>query len=310
MQHESDISWQVLRQIVQDWTGTAAELAQVQPLEGGVINTTLALELKDGQRAVIKISPHRVNREHEREAYQLNLLHEIGVPAPKVFAWKMGSLEEPFSYILMEFVDGVDLAEARRNCVPEQFEMLQKHLAEVVGAMHSRTSDRYMRVMHNGDAFDSWPRFFHHVHDPIWHEVEKSQLLPIKVRKLAGKIHERLDQLLAHEDLPRLVHWDLWASNVLCKEDPATGHWSVSAVLDPNCKYAHAEAEIAYMELFHTCTPAFMKAYQVMFKLPSEYHQVRKPVYHLYSLLDHVQLFGQEYVKPATAAVEKVAAMI
>src|SRR5204862_7345738 len=105
-QFESDISWQVLRRIAQDWAGSSADLAQVEPLEGGYINTTLALTLKDGGRAVIKISPHRVNREHEREAYQLNLLRDLGLPVPQVYAWQMGSLDEPFSYILMQFVEG------------------------------------------------------------------------------------------------------------------------------------------------------------------------------------------------------------
>ena len=40
--------------------------------------------------------------------------------------------------------------------------------------------------------------------------------------------------------------------------------------------------------------------------MPPEYHQLRKPLYQLYSLVNHVYLFGQEYVKPLTAAVERV----
>ena len=30
-----DISWQVLRQIVHDWAGASADLAEVKPLDGG-----------------------------------------------------------------------------------------------------------------------------------------------------------------------------------------------------------------------------------------------------------------------------------
>ena len=52
---ENDISWQVLRRIVHDWAGSAAELSEVKPLEGGCINTTLALMTKSGPRAVLKI---------------------------------------------------------------------------------------------------------------------------------------------------------------------------------------------------------------------------------------------------------------
>src|SRR3954447_25504283 len=131
--HESDISWQVLRQIVQDWAGTSAELAEVKPLDGGMINTTLCLTLGDGQRAVLKISPHRVNRDYEREVHQLNLLRSMGIPTPEVYRLDIGSLDDPRSYILMEYIDACDLAEAKHRCTMSEFDDLQVHLAEIVG---------------------------------------------------------------------------------------------------------------------------------------------------------------------------------
>src|SRR5436305_875354 len=82
--------------------------------------------------------------------------------------------------------------------------------------------------------------------------------------------------------------------------------WRIAALLDPNCKYAHAEAEIAYMELFGTVTPTFMKAYQKERKLSPEYHAFRKPVYQMYSLLNHLRVFGPEYLKPAIGAIERM----
>jgi len=42
---EGDISWQILRQVVQDWAGADAELREFQTLDGGSISTTLALTL-------------------------------------------------------------------------------------------------------------------------------------------------------------------------------------------------------------------------------------------------------------------------
>ena len=164
------------------------------------------------------------------------------------------------------------------------------------------------RVQEDALAFSSWSAFYRHVYDPIWHEVEKSSFLPIKCRKQIARVHEKLDRLLAHDDCPRLVHWDIWSTNILCRPD-VDGRWRVVALLDPNCKFAHAEAEIAYMELFHTITPAFMKAYQQARRLPDSYHRVRKPIYQLYPLVNHVHLFGQEYLKPLLSAVEKTHAI-
>src|SRR5690606_28503985 len=117
----------VLRQIVHVWAGTAAELVEVQPLHGGCVNTTLALTTRTGDRAVIKITPHRVNRSYEAEAQQLDMLRGLGIPTPQVYAWQVASLDRPDSYLLMEFVDGVNLAEAKERCTAEQFEQLQVH---------------------------------------------------------------------------------------------------------------------------------------------------------------------------------------
>jgi fructosamine-3-kinase len=166
-----------------------------------------------------------------------------------------------------------------------------------------------MRVMEGGDTYESWPAFYRAVYDPIWHEAEKSPALPKSCRKQIGKVHERLDRFLVHGDQPRLVHWDIWATNLMARQD-AKGTWRVVSLLDPNCKYAHVEAEIAYMELFHTITPAFMKRYQQRYKLGADYHKFRKPIYQLYPLINHLRLFGAEYAKALAAAVERTTALV
>jgi fructosamine-3-kinase len=49
-----------------------------------------------------------------------------------------------------------------------------------------------------------------------------------------------------------------------------------------------------------------MHAYQDHQKLSSDYHRIRKPVYQLYELMNHVQLFGSEYVKPLCETLDRV----
>ena len=317
--HEGDISWTELRRIARSWAGDAAELAAVKPLHGGHINTTLELTMKDGQKAVLKICAHRVDHSFAHEAFQLELLRKVGLPVPEVFAWQVGSLDDPFSYLLMQHMPGVDLATAKKHCTAQQFDDLQAHLAELVLAMHEQTAPAYCRVHrtdgHNGSAPPAppssprWAPFFADVYDRIVCDVEKSPLLPHKCRKHLRKIHQKLDRALPDCDCPRLVHWDLWSTNLLAAPDES-GRWRISAVLDPNCKYAHPEAELAYLDLFHTATPTFFKAYQQKRKLPPEYHNVRKPIYQLYTLVDHVHLFGHEYVKPLMEAVDRVSAVV
>ena len=282
---------------------------EVTPLAGGTINTTLALRTKDNQKSVLKITPHRVDRAYADEAHQLQVLREAGVPVPSVYRCKIGSLEEPFSYILMEFVEGLDLGAAKNCCSSEELEQIQGQLAELVLAMHDHRSPHYMRLTAaEPKRYERWHEFYHDIFDGICRDLTQSSLLPAKAKKTVMRVHERLDRLLANGDCPRLVHWDIWATNIMVRQND--GRWQIAALLDPNCKYAHAESELAYLDLFHTVTPTFMKAYQEKFKLPGEFYQVRKPVYQLYSLMNHVQLFGQEYLKSLMGAIERVAAFV
>ena len=101
------------------------------------------------------------------------------------------------------------------------------------------------------------------------------------------------------DDYDRFVRWDFVASELVLLEGVGVE--------------AHAEAEIAYLELFHTCTPAFMKRYQQERKLEEGYHRVRRHVYQLYPLVNHFHLFGTQYLAPlaqaaaASASMEKTA---
>ncbi len=305
---ESDISWQLLRQIVQGWAGSAADLAQVKPLHGGCVNTTFQLTLNDGKNVVLKISPHRVNHAYRDEAHQLKLLRDLGIPVPDVYECTTATLDFPHSYLLMEFIEGIDWTAAKTHCTEEEFHHLQNELATVVARLHAETSTSFGAIHADGYlTAASWSSFYRQLYQPIFDAVEKSPLVPVKTRRQLAKVHDRLGAWLHHDDPPRLVHWDLWSGNLLTKKN-GDGRWHLAAVLDPNCKYAHAEAELAYLELFRTTTPAFYKAYQHHHKLDADYHRIRKPVYHLYELMNHVQLFGAEYVKPMCVALDRVMA--
>ena len=91
-----------------------------------------------------------------------------------------------------------------------------------------------------------------------------------------------------------MVNGDLWPTNLLAHPN-GDGRWHVTAVLDPNCKYADAELELAYLELFHTATPTFFKAYARRHKLPPEYHPGR--AYPVLIALHHGGESGKDMVK-------------
>lgn len=305
-----DISWQALGRIVRDWAGDPAELTEVHPLNGGSINNTLVLVTGDHRRAVLKLTPHRVNRELEIEAFQLRYLRELGLPVPEVLSFHLASLDNPNSYLLIEHIDGITLAEARKALAPDVFDRLQEQLAALALRLHGHTREGYGKVDASGNhATLDWAGFYRSLHDHAVHVVEQTKEIPIKMRKKIEKLHERLPVFIAHHDKPRLCHGDFWGANVMVKQDDA-GEWRIAALLDPNLRFGHHESELAYMDLFETITPAFKRAYQADHKLDDDYHKIRKPIYQLYPLINHVQLFGGKYVAPLMKIAERATAVV
>lgn len=302
-----DISWPLLQRIAKEWLGESIELTGVKSLHGGSMSKTLRLQIKGRRPVVLKIAPHMVVHQYEHEAYQLNLLRDWGIPAPEVYACRVGTLDEPHSYLLMELMPGVPLGDVRDKLSDDEQRHLQMHLADIVLSLHGRSSNSYRRVANGGeDGTRDYATFFHSIYDPILNDVLTMRLVPAPLRRRLTNIHEKLPRLLEHNDRPRLVHGDLWSSNLLVDRD-RQGKWWISAVLDPNCRYSHAELELAYLELFKTVTPDFFRVYEQAHRLSPEYRQWRRDVYMMYPLLNHVRLFGQQYVRPLTAVAERVA---
>jgi fructosamine-3-kinase len=272
------------------------------------VSNTLGLVLKDGSRSVIKISPHRVDRTLMREAQQLAHLRMLGVPVPTVYGFRLASLDEPDSWLLMEWREGKDLAAVKALATPEQFEKLQGELAEVVLMMHQQIGPAYMRVGCDDQEVPEWHRFFSGIYDPMWLDLEKDPSTSRGCKKAFNKIRENLPRLLDHPDKPRLVHWDLWSGNVLAAQD--NGGFRISSLLDPICKYAHAEAELAYLEMFQTVTKTFLDEYKRVLRPDDGYFGLRRQVYQLYFLMDHACFFGGQYHKKLEEASERLAGKI
>lgn len=100
----------------------------------------------------------------------------------------------------------------------------------------------------------------------------------------------------AAEDGPSLLHGDLWSGNV----HPTGGG---VALVDPSSYHGHREVDLAMSELFGGFGRGFHEAYREEWPLAPGYARERRPVYQLYYLLVHVNLFGAGYVGSTLAAL-------
>ncbi len=106
-----------------------------------------------------------------------------------------------------------------------------------------------------------------------------------------------------HQPSPSLVHGDLWSGNAgrLASGEPA--------IFDPAVYYGDRETDLAMSELFGGFGADFYAAYDDAWPRADDY-EVRRTVYNLYHVLNHLNLFGGAYRSQAEAMIGELLALV
>jgi fructosamine-3-kinase len=147
--------------------------------------------------------------------------------------------------------------------------------------------------------------------DDDWGRFWKRQRLGFQLQLAAnngygGRLQDRGQRLLEqtvtlidHSPIPSLLHGDLWSGNLAYDLDGAP------VIHDPAVYYGDREADIAMTELFGGFSPDFYAAYNSAWPLDSGY-EVRKELYNLYHILNHLNLFGDSYLGQAQGMIDRL----
>jgi len=98
---------------------------------------------------------------------------------------------------------------------------------------------------------------------------------------------------------PSLLHGDLWSGNA------ASDAADRPVIFDPAVYYGDREADIAMTELFGGYSASFYDAYRAAYPLDRGY-AVRKDLYNLYHVLNHLNLFGAGYLEQAERLIARL----
>jgi len=146
-----------------------------------------------------------------------------------------------------------------------------------------------------------WPEFF----------LERRLRFQAKLAASRGHGHEiehlldcaegRMAELLgAATELPSILHGDLWSGNFIVDER------GEACLIDPAAYYGHREADLAMTRLFGGFGSEFYTAYDEASPLAPG-HQDRLPIYQLYHLLNHLNLFGSAYYTQSVRILKRYA---
>jgi fructosamine-3-kinase len=265
-----------------------AEPSRVQYVGGGSINQAAYVEI-GSERYFVKWKSDAPARFFETEARNLELLASAGaIRVPKVISYAEASDMQP-AYLILEWI------EESRRAEPMSFSVRFAHaladLHRTAGKAFGLDYDNFIGELPQINTTNSrWNAFYRdsRLAPQIALARSRGRLNPEREKRLR-KLLDRIDTLLGDsEATPALLHGDLWSGNFLV----AVGNQPV--LVDPAVYYGNREVEIAFTELFGGFPPGFVAAYREAYPLAPGY-EYRRPLYQLYPLLVHLNLFGESY---------------
>lgn len=184
-----------------------------------------------------------------------------------------------------------------------------RHLGEGLAELHQRSAaafgfgtDNYCGSTTQPNRWTSdWLTFYRD--QRLGHQIRlatEAGLLDAGDRAACDRLQSRLHELIGEGEAPALIHGDLWSGNLMVCSD------GTPALIDPAAYYGHREAELGMMTLFGGFSAAVYEAYEATWPLPAGW-RARNPLYQLYHLLNHANLFGGGYTSQAMAIVRRFA---
>lgn len=265
------------------------KLVSTRPVGGGCINQGARLQTTSGDTFFLKTNRSTPPDMFSCEARGLRaLLVGDGPRVPQVFL--SGS-----DFILLE-----DLTPAPRRAG------YWRQFGQELAALHNHTEMRF--GFDHDNYIGSTPQPNDWNADGFRFFAESRLLFQARLasqRGLLEQVDEKQVEALALR-LPQLVplqpasliHGDLWSGNAISDGQGAP------AIIDPAAHYGWAEAELAMTALFGAFPDEFYQAYQEVRLLEKGWRD-RFPIYNLYHLLNHLNLFGSGYLGEVRAVLRR-----
>lgn len=277
-------------------TGTPFKASAVKAGSGGLIHR--AWHVGDELRHYfVKTGPVAAAPMFAAEARGLRELSAAAVVATPTFITLGQAAGEAFLVL-----EHLELKALDQNAGAKLGAALAK-LHRVRGDAFGWAADNFIGATPQDNApHPSWPHFFG---DRRLRPQLELALKNGMDRSLLAKGHAVIDRIgglfIDYRPAPSLLHGDLWSGNVAQTRD------GVPVIFDPACYYGDREADVAMTELFGGFPISFHAAYRAAWPLDSGYES-RKPLYNLYHILNHFNLFGSAYLGQAQRMIDALLA--
>ncbi|MEM6532777.1 MAG: fructosamine kinase family protein [Myxococcota bacterium] len=263
-----------------------SEIRRAQSLSGGDINEAYALDLDDGRRVFLKTNRTAPVAMFQAEARGLKWLGDAhALRVPEVLA--VNGREGP-AYLVLELLDPGRPARDFDEQLGRGLATLHRASPGAFGLDHNNFIGS---LPQSNTPHESWVEFY-----------ESERLRPMiagypELHRDFEKLFARMNQLVGPEEAPARLHGDLWGGNL-------HGSGGAPALIDPAVYGGHREIDLAMMRLFGGFSSRVFDAYEEAYPLAPGANE-RVPLYQLYPLLVHLNLFGGGYMGSVRQALRR-----
>lgn len=271
-----------------------SKIVDCRPVAGGSVSRTNKLVLQNARIYFVKSGVSKIMLDAEAEG--LSEIRKCGcVKVPQVVA--LGS-----SFMVMEWIEKGRRGRDFFKVLGRQLAMMHRYGAEAFGFK----SDNFIgsTPQYNvpvGSQSSEWAVFYMDKRlRPQFDMARANGYVDGHMERLFERISQRLPDLLdGSSETPSLLHGDLWGGNYM------VGSLGEPVLIDPAVYYGHREADLAMTKLFGGFDADFYSAYEHEWPLEKG-SKLREPVYLLYHVLNHLNLFGSSYRWQSIELMERV----
>ena len=271
-------------------------VSSVKPVSGGSIHQ--AWHIDDGVRHFfVKTSATAVAPMLAAEACGLQALSAAAVVRTPTFVAQGQTSSGAF--LVLEHFDLGPLDQRGGALLGAALAQLHRS----TGSAYGWSEDNFIGATPQHNAMHpSWPHFFGENRLRPQLERARDKGMDQALTAKGAALIERIGALfIDYRPMPSLLHGDLWSGNA------AQGSDGAPAIFDPACYWGDRETDLAMAELFGGFPTSFFTAYRAAWPLDPGYES-RKPLYNLYHILNHFNLFGNAYLGQAQRMIDRLLA--
>jgi protein-ribulosamine 3-kinase len=281
------MNWQGIIEQIESVTGSAFKLVNVRPLVGGDINSAYCLQGSEQSYFV------KLNRAETIDIFvaetdglaELSHSRTVRVPKPVIHG-----VAGNFAFLVLEYIEFGNSSKLSDRRLGRQLASLHR-LRQPYFGWHRDNTIGSTRQPNKRE--EDWITF--------WRAQRLQYQLGLATTKgyqgllqtSGAQLCDNLDKFfVSYSPQSSLLHGDLWGGNM------AMDKQGNPVIFDPACYYGDREADLAMTELFGGFSQDFYAAYREAYPIENGY-TIRKKLYNLYHILNHLNLFGSGYLRQA-----------